>query len=184
VAWRKSGLFYCSFKRYNMKARFSKGFCIALLAVFALVQQGHAQTDSAKQYTIVDLGTGQPIDIYYDNATWRTMNRMNKAPIEFYVVNGVDTVHGATGLVVNNMLVKNADGAFALDAARVKVDGDEIKMKMSDGRKIKWENGKMKIKDWSGKEKIKGDKHKIKDVWTTAKWKESDWTPEYYDGRM
>jgi hypothetical protein len=167
-----------------MKTHFCKGFCMILLAVFALAQQGNAQ-DPVKTYTIVDLRTGQTIDIFYNPTTWQTFNKTTNTPVEFYVIDGRDTVHGPTGLVVNNMLMRNTEGFYTLDAARVKVDGDEIKMKMADGRKVKWENGKMKIKDWSGKEKVKGDKHKIKDVWTRAKWKTSDdWVPEIYDGNM
>ncbi len=135
-------------------------------------------THPKQDYTIVDLYTMQPIDVYYDTVSYKTINRTSSAPVDFYVINGVDTVHGATGLVVNGMLVKGGDGKFKLDEGIVKVYGDEIKMKMNDGRKVKWENGKMKVKEWGEKRKTKADKEKMKNEWSKVKWKDGEWKVE------
>jgi len=140
--------------------------------------QTHAEAQIKQDYTIIDLTTNAPIDIYYDSVTFRTINRTTTLPVEFYVINSVDTVHGATGLVVNGMLLKAADGKYKLNDGFVKVDGDEIKMKMADGRKVKWENGKMKVKEWGEKRKHKTDKDKMKNEWGKVKWKDGEWKIE------
>lgn len=143
---------------------------------------GHHRGDSLRSsypkqdYRVTDLGTSQAIDIYYDTVDFRVMNKTTNAPVEFYILNGVDTVHGATGLIVNGMLMRLSDGTYDLDSARVKIDGDEIKLKYADGRKVKWENGKMKIKEWGTKAKSKGDKEKMKNQWGRVRWKDGEWT--------
>jgi len=131
-----------------------------------------------QDYSVVDLYTNEPIDVYYDTVSYKTMNRTNNTPVDFYVINSVDTVHGATGLVVNGMLIKGGDGKFQLNDGQVKVDGDEIKLKTTDGRKVKWENGKMKVKEWGEKRKSKTDKEKMKNEWSKVRWKDGDWKVE------
>lgn len=140
--------------------------------------QMHTEEQIKQDYTIIDLSTNAPIDIYYDPVTYRTINRVTTLPVEFYVINSVDTVHGATGLIVNGMLLKAPDGKYKLNDGFVKVDGDEIKMKMADGRKVKWENGKMKVKEWGEKRKHKTDKDKMKNEWGKVKWKDGEWKVE------
>jgi hypothetical protein len=175
------------------KMNVAKGLVAGLFSVMIL--SAAAQTDTTRKdssgisqtpdsmktamprqdYSVMDLSTNAPIEIYYDTLQFRTVNRVTNAPVEFYILNNADTVHGATGLVVNGLLLKAADGTYKLDNAKVKVDGDEMKIKYADGRKVKWENGKVKIKEWGTKAKSKGDKEKIKNQWSTVKWKNGEW---------
>ena len=161
--------------------------CLFTAVSFASV----AQTDTSKgnqgdagkvkpsypkqDYRVTELGTNSPIEIYYDSAKFITLNTVSNTPVEFYILNNVDTVHGETGLIVNGMLLKLADGSYDLDSARIKVDGDEIKLKYADGRKVKWENGKLKIKEWGTKAKSKEDKEKLKNQWGKVRWKDGEW---------
>jgi hypothetical protein len=129
-----------------------------------------------QDYTITELSTNTPIEIYYDTLKFQTVNRISNAPVEFYILNNTDTIHGATGLVVNGLLLKAKDGTYKLDDAKVKIDGDEMKIKYADGRKVKWENGKVKVKEWGTKAKAKGDKEKLKNQWGRVRWKNGEWT--------
>lgn len=148
--------------------------CFIALSIAAIAT---AQTPS---YTIMDLNTGETIDVYYDVATWRTINKANSEPVDFYVISypataTYDTVHGITGLVVNNMITKNGEGKWAFDDTKVKWDGKELKMKDKYGRKVKWEKGELKVKDWNSKYKSeKGDDTKYKQEWDKVKWKDDE----------
>jgi hypothetical protein len=164
----------------NMKKmNVAKGLALSLVTLTGFTAA--AQTDSMRatwpkqDYTIIDPVTNVPIEIYYDTVNYVTINRQTKSPVDFYILNGVDTVHGATGLVVNGLLLRGEQGTFHLDSAKVKIDGDEIKVKYADGRKVKWEKGKMKIKEWGTKAKSKEDKIKMKDEWGRVRWKEGEW---------
>jgi hypothetical protein len=152
-----------------------------LLLGFA-VKSVQAQTDTMRTvepggvtYTIVDLYTGQPIDIYYDPGRYVTINRTTNLPVDFYVINSADTVHGISGLIVNGMLLKEKDGKYKLDNGKVKFDGDELKLKDSEGRKVKWQKGKMEIKEWKSKGGQKGIRA---DQWSRVKWKNGEWVIE------
>lgn len=149
------------------------------LFVLALSFRGMAQTDKNK-YVIVDLYTGQTVDVYYDTVSWKTINRTTNMPVDYYIIQyedaGMrpDTVHGITGLIVNDLMWQNAEGKWILNEAKVKWDGNELKMKDKYGRKVKWEQGKMKIKDWNSKYKNEqGDDAKYKEEWDKIKWKDS-----------
>jgi hypothetical protein len=157
--------------------KLSKLIVLAIALVFTL---GSANTANAQnnKYTVVDLYTGETIDIYYDTVTWRSINRVSTQPVEYYIVRydnpamRPDTVHGITGLIVNDLLVKEND-KWMFDQAKVKWDGSELRMKDKYGRKVKWENGSLKIKDWNSKYKSeKGDGAKYKEEWDKIKWKE------------
>jgi hypothetical protein len=134
-------------------------------------------TPADPAYTIVDLNTGQTLDVYYDTLTWKTINRTNNSPVDFYVVRydekTSDTVHGVTGLVVNSMITQK-EGKWDFNDARVKWDGEELKVKDRYGRKVKWEKGKLKIKDWNSKFKSEGNEAKYKEEWDKIKWKEGE----------
>lgn len=147
--------------------------CSFLLMFFCI--KGMAQND----YAVVDLYTGETIAVYYDTVTWRTMNKANDVPVDYYVIkynkagSMPDTVHGVTGIIVNGMIWKNNDGKWMLNDAVVKWDGNEWKMKDKYGRKVKWEKGELKIKDWNSKYKSeKGDDAKYKEEWDKIKWKD------------
>lgn len=163
----------------NLKALVLSLFMLLGFAIKSL----HAQTDTTMRdtamvtYTFMDLYTGQPIDIYYEPARYVTLNRATNLPVDFYVINSADTVHGMSGLVVNGMLLKQKDGKYKLDEGKVKFDGDELKLKDAEGRKVKWDKGKMQIKEWKSKDKAghKGDKAA---QWSRVKWKNGEWTIE------
>src|SRR5688572_23880756 len=119
--------------------------------------QNHTVTVDSK-YTLVDLNTGETIKVFYDTVSWRTINVATTQPVEYYIIRydnttiAADTVHGATGIIVNN-LIWNKGGKWAFNDAKVKWDGSEFKMKDKYGRKVKWEKGELKIKDWNSKYK-------------------------------
>jgi len=102
----------------------------------------------------VDLNTGKTVYIVKDPETGFAMDSIAKIPVEFYVNTSTkDTIY-ETGAVVNNSLIKT-NGKWSLsDDAKVKIDGD-----------------KMKIKDGDSKIKVKGDKIKTKDDDTKTKTK-------------
>jgi hypothetical protein len=131
------------------------------------------------KYKIVDLSTGQQITVMYDTVQWRTFNTLTNQPVEYYVVvheTGMpDTVHGVTGIIVNNLIWRNPEGHWVFNEDKVKWDGNEFKMKDRYGRKVKWENGSLKIKDWNSKYKSeKGDGAKYKEEWDKIKWKDDE----------
>lgn len=151
---------------------------VALASVCSVNAQ-HAVTVDSK-YTLVDLATGEKIDIYYDTATWKTINKTSSQPVEYYIIRyndttPADTVHGVTGIIVNN-LITNSNGQWMFNDAKVKWDGNELKMKDRYGRKVKWEKGELKIKDWNSKYKAdsKEKEAKYKEEWDKIKWKENE----------
>ena len=136
----------------------------------------HAQVT---QYKIVDLYTGETITVLYDTVQWRTFNKVTNTPVDYYVIvhenNVRDTVHGVTGIIVNNMITQGSDGKWVFMEDKVKWDGTEFKMKDKYGRKVKWEKGDLKIKDWNNKYKSeKGDDAKYKEEWDKIKWKDDE----------
>src|ERR1044072_4761066 len=90
---------------------------------------------------------------------------MTNEPVEFYVdMNTRDTVYGRGRYIVNNYIVKANDGMYRLDAGKVKIDKDDLKLK--DGsKKFKMDQSNMKMKGWEGK--MKGDS-------TSGKMKQKD----------
>ena len=157
---------------------------LSLVMAGALITPAQAQvvtTNTKTEYTIVDLSTGETIDIYYDTVTWKSINRVSKLPVDYYVIRYADatkmpdTVHGVTGLIVNDLIWKNDEGKWMFNDAKVKWDGNELRMKDRYGRKVKWDNGSLKIKDWNSKYKSeKGDDAKYKEEWDKIKWKDHD----------
>jgi hypothetical protein len=163
----------------NLKALILSLFLLLGFAIKSL----YAQTDTTMRadktevvYTYVDIYTGLPIDIYYDPTRYVTINRTTNLPVDYYVINSADTVHGMSGLVVNGMLLKEKDGKYKLDNGKVKFDGDELKLKDAAGRKVKWDKGKMQIKEWKSKDKA-GHKG-VADQWNRVKWKNGEWVIE------
>src|SRR6266540_4966802 len=139
--------------------------------------------------TYLDLYTGTPVDIYYDTVRYMTINRKTRMPVDYYVINNEDTVHGMTGLVVNNMLVKTPDGKYKLDERKVIIMGDDLRLMKPEGRRVYWTPEGVKIREWSGAgmppptgeiKKAKGDekKGKMKGEWGTIKWKKGEWKYE------
>ncbi|MBC7826788.1 MAG: hypothetical protein H7122_03505 [Chitinophagaceae bacterium] len=137
----------------------------------------------------LDLNTGETIDIWYDAAGLRTLNKKTGAPVDFYVNTSTnDTVFGRGRFVVNGYVLKGDDGKWNLNDGKVKVDGDELKVKVGDqkfkidgdeikikgnGVKVKSDGGDVKVKSKDGKAKYEEDRIKIKDGDNTVKVKDS-----------
>lgn len=125
-----------------------------------------------------DLNTGETLDIWYDAVGIRTLNKKTGAPVEFYINTATnDTVFGRGRFVVNGYVIKADDGKWKLDDGKVKIDGDELKVKVGDqkfkidgdeikikgnGIKAKSEDGELKVKSKEGKAKYEDDKTKVK----------------------
>lgn len=110
--------------------------------------------------TYKDLTTGKTIYIVADPATGWAVDSISKVPVEFYIDNAGDTLF-QTGLVVNHAIMK-ADGKWMLDETKIKRDGDDIKIKYSDGSKVKIDGEEAKIKTDDGKIKVDDDTVKVK----------------------
>jgi hypothetical protein len=168
-----------SFIKINNMKTIRNGAVLLLLLFFIAPFSSFAQKD---KYVIVDLASGETIDIYYDTLSWKTMNKTSSMPVDYYIIRysdnttPPDTVHGVTGIIVNNMIQKNTDGKWMFNEARVKWDGKEFKMKDKYGRKVKWEAGSLKIKDWNSKYKSEAADAdaKVKEEWDKVKWKEDE----------
>lgn len=114
----------------------------------------NAQTNNSKY---VDLKTGQPVDLYYDSKKKKTYSASNNEPVDLYVnVATGDTIYGEGRFVVNNYIIKTEDGKYKLDNKKVKIDGDEIKIKEGN-KKFKMSADEMKMKDGDTDTKIKAD---------------------------
>lgn len=141
--------------------------------------------------TYLDLYTGTPVDIYYDTVRYMTINRKTRMPVDYYIINE-DTVHGMTGLVVNNMLIKSPDGKYRLDERKVVIVGDDMRIINPEGRRVYWAPQGVQVRDWRGYEPTTGDvkqkgevkqkgdekKGKMKGEWGTIKWKKGEWKIE------
>lgn len=111
--------------------------------------------------TYVDLNTGKEVYIIRDESTGYATDSIAKVPVEFYVNTSTNDTLFRTGMVVNNMLVEE-EGKWKLDETKVKIDGDEIKIKDGDS-KVKVDGEESKVKDGDYKKKVDGDDVKIKD---------------------
>ncbi|MBC7652945.1 MAG: hypothetical protein H7098_00560 [Oligoflexus sp.] len=109
-----------------------------------------------------DLATGEKVYIIKDSQTGMAMDSISQKPVMFYVdLDTKDTINGKTGEVVNNKIVKDAEGKYEMaksdleqqidnmkseDDVKIKVENDgDYKIK-TDDKKIKIEDGKVKIK--------------------------------------
>ena len=111
--------------------------------------------------TYVDLNTGKEIYIIKDASTGYATDSIAKVPVDFYINTTTNDTLYRTGMVVNNMLIEE-EGKWKLDETKVKIDGDEIKIKDGDSKlKIDGEDSKEKSGDY--KKKVDGDEVKIKD---------------------
>jgi len=111
--------------------------------------------------TYVDLNTGKEVYIVRDEETGYATDSIAKVPVEFYVNTTTRDTIFRTGQVVNNLLVEE-EGKWKLDETKVKIDGDEIKIKDGDS-KVKIDGDDSKVKDGDYKKKVDGDETKIKD---------------------
>lgn len=110
----------------------------------------------------IDLSTGQPVDLYYDAKTRRTYSSVTNEPVEFYVdMNTHDTIYGRGRYVVNNYIVRSNNGMYRLNAAKIKMDKDDIKIKDGD-KKFKMDQSNMKMKAYDEKMKVDTTAAKMK----------------------
>ncbi len=110
--------------------------------------------------TYKNLNTGKTVYIIADPETGWAIDSISKVPVEFYIDNSGDTLF-QTGLVVNQAIMKS-DGKWVLDETKIKRDGNDIKIKYTDGSKVKMENEDLKIKTDAGKIKVDDDTVKVK----------------------
>ena len=111
------------------------------------------QKPVVKSGKYINLSTGQDVYIISDSISGIAIDSLSRSPIQFYYDPvTLDTLY-ANGLVVNNMLINDGDGKYRLDDTKIKIDGDEIKIK-NGGSKIKIDGDDMKIKDPNGKTKV------------------------------
>jgi hypothetical protein len=107
--------------------------------------------------TFVDLNTGAPVELVYDTVRYMAINKTTRQPVEFYVVNNVDTVHGMTGLIVNNMLVRPATGKIRLDERKVRIMGDELQIINPEGRRLYWTPQGWQTQEFGMQGEVKSD---------------------------
>jgi hypothetical protein len=111
--------------------------------------------------TYVDLNTGKEVYIIRDESTGYATDSVAKVPVDLYVNTSTNDTLYRTGQVVNHMLVQE-EGKWKIDETKVKIDGDEIKIKDGDS-KTKIDGEESKVKDGDYKKKTDGDDVKIKD---------------------
>jgi len=107
-----------------------------------------------------DLNSGKTVYIIADPTTGWAVDSITKVPVEFYMNTSGDTLF-QTGAVVNYAIMKS-DGKWMLDETKIKRDGDQIKIKYSDGSKVKMDGDELKIKGEEGKIKVEDDTVKVK----------------------
>lgn len=171
-------------KKYKMKKLLLSTLGFSMVMLFAC-KDGNESTDSSAETssstiestntenttgsesggmvhtsTYIDLNTSQPIDIIWDSVNNRPLNKMTNQPVELYVNTATrDTIYGP-GYIVNQYLI-NTDGKWTLDDAKIKREGDEIKIKKGN-MKFKMEDGEWKMKRGDTKIKSGDDEGKIK----------------------
>lgn len=100
----------------------------------------------------VNLATGKTVYIITDPETGYAMDSIARVPIEFYVDPSTSDTLYMTGEVVNHSLV-NTNGTWSLSPdAKVKIDGDKMKIKDGDN-KIKVNGNDSKVKEGDNKQK-------------------------------
>jgi hypothetical protein len=103
----------------------------------------------------IDLTTGQPVDLYYDPKARRVYSAMTNEPVDFYIdMSTGDTIYGQGRYVVNNYIIRSDEGKYRLNADKIKMDKNEIKIKEGN-KKFKIDNSNMKMKEPDMK--MKGD---------------------------
>lgn len=121
-----------------------------------------AANGTALQGTYTDLNTGRTVQLARNEQTGYVTDATTGEPVEFYVdMNSMDTFYGRSNAVVNNAIMRDGEGKYKLDDAKVKWDGDEMKLKSADSKE-KWDGDEYKYKSGDTKVKRDGDESKIK----------------------
>jgi len=116
----------------------------------------------------VDLKTGKSVKLRVDTVNHYVVEASSSQPIYFYIDPSTNDTFDRSGTLVNNALVRGADGEYTVDQSRLKVkiqDDGDMKMKDGEGNKLKVDpnDDKLKMKSADGsKEVMEGDKYKSK----------------------
>ncbi|RKD16203.1 hypothetical protein BCY91_04810 [Pelobium manganitolerans] len=109
----------------------------------------------------VNLASGEKVNIVRDPETGIAVDSKTQLPVEFYYDPvSLDTMY-QNGMVVNSMLIKEKEGKYRLNDTKIKIDGDEIKVK-TDSSKLKIDGDEMKMKSPDSKMKVDGEDGKLK----------------------
>ena len=137
----------------NLKTLLKTALVISPIMILAACNQSKAKFEN--------LETGKKVFIIKDPETGYAMDSIENKPVKFYVdLTTKDTIYGETGVVVNNSIIKTAEGTYVLDES--KFDSD-VEAQISSGDvKIKVDGDEMKIKTDEKKIKIDGDEKKVK----------------------
>ena len=137
----------------NLKTLLKTALVIIPIMILAACNQSKAKFEN--------LETGKKVFIIKDPETGYAMDSIENKPVKFYVdLTTKDTIYGETGVVVNNSIIKTAEGTYVLDES--KFDSD-VEAQISSGDvKIKVDGDEMKIKTDEKKIKIDGDEKKVK----------------------
>ena len=96
----------------------------------------------------MNLSSGEKVIIVKDPTTGIAIDSKTQIPVQFYYDPvTLDTMY-QSGMVVNNLLIKEGEGKYKLDDMKIKIDGDKMKMKTDDGKmNVDGEDGKIKTDD-------------------------------------
>lgn len=120
-----------------------------------------AERTEVREGDYVNLTSGEKVHIVRDSTTGIAVDSKTQIPVEFYYDPlTLDTIY-QNGFIVNNLIIKEGNGKYKLDGMKIKIDGDEIKIK-TDSSKLKIDGDKMKMKTDDSKMKVDGEDGKIK----------------------
>jgi ABC-type Fe3+-citrate transport system substrate-binding protein len=122
---------------------------------------GTSRTSQVVPGEYVNLNTGEPVNIIADPVTGIAIDQSTQQPVELYYNPSTNDTLYQSGMKVNSLLIKEKEGKYRLDDTKIKIDGDEIKIK-DDSSKIKIDGDEMKIKSPDGKVKVDGEDVKVK----------------------
>jgi hypothetical protein len=141
-----------------MKNLKSVNMGLAILACPLLIMTACSGNDAKYK----NLQTGEKVYII-KSESGQAIDSVSGRPVEFYVdLDTKDTIYGETGEVVNNKVLKTADGIYKLDETKFKSDVEELTDSGADV-KVKVDGDEMKVKTDDKKIKIDGDEKKVKD---------------------
>ena len=103
-----------------------------------------------------DLNTGKSITLVKDENTGLMVDAETKQPVYIYVNSKTkDTLYGATGEVINGLVVRTDNGTYKYESLTIKEDDDgDFKIKEDDYKRKRDKDGDVKTK---GDDKTKTD---------------------------
>ena len=111
----------------NFKTLLKTALVVSPLVILAACNKPEAKFEN--------LETGEKVFIIKDPETGFAMDSIENKPVKFYVdLTTKDTIYGETGIVVNNSLIKTAEGTYILDEDEERNEV-ELSYIYSDGRK-------------------------------------------------